>query len=388
MLHAHTASTGPAARDISDDTTGLRDVDNRIPVRLITGIAGAGKTAFLRGMMTDAKGGDQAYVVADRGIFEAFPQGTVFDGEVAELATGAICFAMQNGDLTSALNQLHLRRMGLIDTPVAYCGVVVEIAADIAPLHAIYQLLTDSRLALTYRFDAIIAVVDGVQALAGGALSDADADIVARADMVVVTKADHLSPAKAATVNRRLAAVNPFASRSLVAHGAAATETLLSWDPLGRKEATLLLRNAADMGAVDVTPPSDGEGSAVRCLAMNPLNASTANEPDPRGPIQALHMVFDGPADVFNVDAAAQSIAAIAGSNLIRMKWVAATPKTEHSVVFQYIDGRLIHPTWGPPEPEKQVRATIVGRDLDRTDILQRFSASRWALNGQLPAPF
>ncbi|MFQ5623939.1 MAG: GTP-binding protein [Paracoccaceae bacterium] len=364
-----------------DPQATLADVDPRIPVRLLTGPRGSGKTSVIRHLMCRPEGRLRAHIVPDRGAFDPLPPETSRpDGRTAVLENGSVCFRMHECDVIEALSHLHLRRMGLVGAALPYDEVIIEIAADAAPLAALYQLLTDSRLALTYRFDAIITVVDAAAARGFLGKDSPLTPFVARSDIVILNKSDLVSNDDCGAVISDLAGTNPFAPVHVARHGAVSAFSVMEWNPLGREEAAYGREIALDKGAVELTP-LDINGPArraIKCLVNNSLSDPRSNAESGRMPIRAAHVTLEGSADIFRIARTVARIAERCGSDLYRLKCITANPKTDHPVVFQYIDGAFIPPSWGEPDGTKETRATVVGRGFKPREIMAEFAACFW----------
>ncbi len=359
----------------------LADVDPRIPVRLLTGPQGSGKTSVIRHLMCLPKGRPRAHVVSGPCALDPLPlQTSRTDGRTAVLENGSVCLRMHECDVIEALNHLHLRRMGLVGAPLTYDEVIIEIAADASPLAALYQLLTDSRLALTYRFDAIITVVDAAAARGFLGKDSPLTPFVARSDIVIVNKSDLVSDDDRDAVISDLAKTNPFAPVHVALHGAVSALSVMGWNPLGKEQAVYGSKIALNNGAVEL-PPRDIDGRAKRmidCMTNNTLSDPRSNAASDRMPIRAAHVTLKGSADIFRIAGTVAKIAERSGSELYRLKCITSNPKTDHPVVFQYVDGAFIPPSWGEPESPKETRATIVGRGFEPRKIMADFAACHW----------
>lgn len=129
--------------------------DTRIPLHVVTGFLGSGKTAVVRHLLRTADASPRSGRIAvlvnevgalgiDHHLMERL------DEEVLALPGGCICCAMR-GELYEALDRLLAHRPD---------RVVLETTglADPAPL--LHTLATDARLAARLRLDGVVAVVD------------------------------------------------------------------------------------------------------------------------------------------------------------------------------------------------------------------------------------
>lgn len=123
-----------------------------IPVLVITGFLGAGKTTLINALLAKADGRRIAAVVNDFGAINIDEE--LIDGSadaVIGLANGCICCTMQ-GDLLRTLKLLLAR-------DVAPDHIVIE-ASGVADPSGIIEALSDPVLWKSARLDAVVCVVD------------------------------------------------------------------------------------------------------------------------------------------------------------------------------------------------------------------------------------
>jgi len=198
-----------------------------LPVAVITGFLGSGKTTVLNHLLRDPALADSAVIINEFGEvgIDHFLVDAV-DGEMILLKSGCICCTVR-ADLEGALRALLARRDA--GTIPAFGRVIIETTglADPAP---ILQLLLDNELLSPFfRLDGVTTTVDAVH---GVAQLDAHEEAVkqaAIADRLLLTKTD-LQPETTALA-RRLAALNPAAPLLLAAHGAVAADALFGASP-------------------------------------------------------------------------------------------------------------------------------------------------------------
>lgn len=162
----------------------------RIPVSLITGFLGSGKTSLVNKLLSIPEAAGTAVVVNEFGEIGLDHELIVAsDDKVMLLANGCFCCAMK-GDLVMALDKLY--RGGLLNKAASFQRVVIETSglADASPV--IQLLLSEPSITARYRLDGVVTVVDAIN---GEASLDAHVESVkqvAVADSVILTKTDLL----------------------------------------------------------------------------------------------------------------------------------------------------------------------------------------------------
>jgi G3E family GTPase len=182
-------------------------VDEALPISVLTGFLGSGKTTFLRRVLADPAMGDTAVVINEFGeigldhlLVAASPD------DVVQLPNGCLCCAVRQ-DLVRTLYGLLARRASAELAP--FRRVVVETSGLAEPAPILYTLAADPCLERTLCFDTVLTVVDAV---AGAATLERYAEATAQAvvaDRLLISKTD-LAPAPEALL-AGLAALNPSA---------------------------------------------------------------------------------------------------------------------------------------------------------------------------------
>ncbi len=181
----------------------------RIPVSLITGFLGSGKTSLVNRLLGLPEAAATAVVVNEFGEIGLDQELIISsDDNVVLLANGCFCCAMK-GDLVTALDKLY--RGGQRDQTRSFKRVVIETSglADASPV--IQLLLSEPSISSRYRLEGVLTVVDAVN---GEATLDAHVESVkqvAVADSVILSMTD-LPESAAAQLKQRIRAINPAAA--------------------------------------------------------------------------------------------------------------------------------------------------------------------------------
>lgn len=197
-----------------------------IPVTILTGPTGAGKTQILNRLFAGGGLADTAVILNETGGTK-LRHGLVTqaDDELVELGGGCVCCTAR-GAFTDALEQLvralDNKRLARLDR------VIVETSGEADPAALIASLALHPYLSLRYAIDLVVAVIDGAR---GETLLASDGPVarqIVLADRLVVTGegGDGL-PAKLSALNPLAPVVDPvgepgsiFGLRPLAGEGA------------------------------------------------------------------------------------------------------------------------------------------------------------------------
>lgn len=197
-----------------------------IPLTILTGFLGSGKTSCLNQLVSNPALSNTLVLINE---FGAIGLDHLFiekvDGDMILMSSGCICCTIR-GDLVTTLEDL-LKRLdnGRIK---AFNRVILETTGLADPAPILHAIMYHPYLMLRYRLDGVVTVIDAVN---GASTLDAHEEAVkqaAIADRLVITKTD----LAAAAVNldalvARLKSLNPSAQLLLSANGDATAQNLL-----------------------------------------------------------------------------------------------------------------------------------------------------------------
>jgi G3E family GTPase len=334
-----------------DETT---DDDPRVPITLLTGFLGAGKTTLVNRILSDPTSGRVAVIVnefGEVGIDGALIQRASED--MLELRNGCICCSARDG-LLDSLRTLFLRKLGALEPKIEFDRILVETTgiADPSPLARL--LYTDLNMNLSYRLDAVVTVVDLKHIRAQLAAASEAARQIALADRILFTKRDLVSAEDARAARTVVAALNPIASTLDVSFGEVAAARVLDldlFDPKMKGEAV-----GAWIGAVA------NEGEHATGSRHDEVSAVCARDPRAVDWERFLRFLW--------------TLQAQCGENLYRVKALAHVANVDRPVIFQGVQSTFSPPTYADrwPEATPESRLVVIGRGLDRDAILAGFA--------------
>src|SRR5580704_19545518 len=180
-----------------------------LPLTVLTGFLGAGKTRLLNRLIKDPALAETAVIINEFGeigldhlLVKSVREGVVL------LQSGCLCCTLR-GDLVEALEQL-LR--DLDNGRVLFRRIILETTGLADPAPVLQTAMAHPYLVQRFRLDGVITVVDAVNAAATLDQHMESVKQVAVADRIVLTKTDLLGPAERQRALRaRLGALNPAA---------------------------------------------------------------------------------------------------------------------------------------------------------------------------------
>src|SRR5437764_5854630 len=194
------------------------DAASRIPVTVLTGFLGSGKTTVLNHVLKQPGMAATAVIVnefGEIGLDHLLVESATED--VVLLSSGCLCCTVR-GDIVNTLTDLFVSR---VKGRVPYfTRVVIETTGLADPAPVLHALISDPIVAARYMIDGVVTTVDAVN---GAGTLDRHPEAVkqaAVADRLLLTKTDLAEPVRRRAIEARLAALNPSATVVPVAHGA------------------------------------------------------------------------------------------------------------------------------------------------------------------------
>jgi G3E family GTPase len=308
----------------------------RLPVTVVTGFLGSGKTTLIRALLDKPEGAGTAVVVneygeigIDHALLRSSSDVTVL------LGNGCLCCNVRT-DLQETLRELFAdRARGAVPS---FERVVIETSGLADPGPVLQTFATDRALAREFHLQALICVVDAVTGMANLEEMPEARRQVAVADRVVVSKSDLAEPDAAERLVAQIAALNP-APVGIARHGEIEPAFLL--------DEALAARDKFELG---------GGGHSHGLTSFS--------------------LVFDEPLSWPAFEQAMAVLAALRGSDLLRVKGLVAVAECRGPVVVHFVQ-HLAHPPieledW--PDDDRRSRLVFITRGLGRAAVTELFA--------------
>jgi G3E family GTPase len=325
-----------------------------VPVTVLTGFLGSGKTTLMNRILNDTTHGMRFAIIENEfgqvGVDDKVISENV-DEEVIEVINGCICCTVR-GDLVEALKKLHKR-------VEQFNGIIIETTGLADPAPVVQTFFVDEEIQKCYKLDSVITVVDAKHILTRlydkkpeGAENEAVEQVVF-ADKILLNKVDLMAndDATLLAIEKELRALNPTAPILRTEHGQVSPAELLN------------------IGAFDLK----------RVLDFDPefLDENQEHQHD-----SSVTSFGEKTTDEFNIEMFQRWIQRLIeedGANLYRYKGIIAVKGMNQKFVFQGV-GMLFSGGFQGKWKKKEVRESrfiFIGKNLDTEFLKSGLDACR-----------
>jgi len=200
----------------------------RMPVIVVTGFLGAGKTTLIRALLESPQGARTAIIVNEFGEI-GIDQALLRPGsdETILLGNGCLCCRMASDLQQTCAGLLRDRARGTVPS---FERIIVETSGLADPTPILQTFISERALRDEFHLRGLIAVVDAAAFERTVAELPECQRQVTLADRVVISKTDLVEPEALAQVRTRLSDINPAAQVGIAAEGHIEPEFLLDID--------------------------------------------------------------------------------------------------------------------------------------------------------------
>ncbi|MDR6449612.1 G3E family GTPase [Paraburkholderia terricola] len=305
----------------------------KIPVTVVTGFLGAGKTTLVNHILDSTRPMQIGIVVNEFGEVGIDGQLIVAEEDaVIEISNGCVCCTVRT-DLVASVCHLLTRFGDRLER------LIVETSGLADPAPVLQTFLADPDLRERVELEAVVAVIDALHASVQ--LDDSIArEQLLFADRIVVNKTDVASPRALNLLVERIRKLNPAAQLDFVNHSAIAVDSLLG-------VRTFSLDNL---------------------LAVEPdLLNEAAHDHEHDDSIVSYAFVVPGAIDAHRFNQWVNQLAQTQGQQLLRMKGVLNMHGEERRLHFHSVH-MLLDATFGRPwsrSEHRENRFVMIGRNID-----------------------
>ncbi|MQG38323.1 MAG: GTP-binding protein [SAR202 cluster bacterium] len=312
------------------------DMDSRVPVTVLTGFLGSGKTTLVNRILTENHGKRIAVVENEYNELSIDRDLVVSEAEeIVEMNNGCLC-CMVRGDLMVALRNL-LKRAEKFDY------ILIETSGLTDPGPVAQTFIMDDYLKEKVRLDGIVTLVDSKHVWLHIDEREELREQIAFADVVLLNKTDLASELELSKLEDHLRDINTLAKIHRTQNSVAKMEDIL------------------DIRAFEID----------RILSTHP-NLMVDEEDDcgiAEG-ITSVGITFKGELDENKVEEWAHQLGHDRGADIFRSKGVLSFKDVPDRVVFQGVhaifDGQTDRP-WG--DDDRFNKVVFIGRNLEREEL-------------------
>lgn len=327
----------------------------RVPVLLITGFLGSGKTTLVNRLLKLGAFARAAVVVNEFGqvsIDHVLVRAPRYRMRVID--SGCLCGHVHD-EIASSLLDLHARRGSAPDRD--FDCVLIEMSGLADPVPVIQLLLTDRHVSTLFELKSVIAVADGLNG--SDQLRDHPESVKqsAVADCIILSKTDLADVARLDALSVQLKALNPGARQLRVAQGnVRATEIL-------------------DHAGFDVS----ARGQTARGWLNDRSYAATVAPAAADPAIATFSLTYDEEITLPGFVLWMNLLAGFRGSGLLRVKGIVNVEGKPYAVqaVQTVVSEPVPLDTW-PDGDDRRSRLVFITRGIDAADIRRTFETFRF----------
>ncbi|MDR2173737.1 MAG: GTP-binding protein [Burkholderiales bacterium] len=341
-----------------------------IPVTILTGFLGVGKTTLLNTLLRENHGEKIAIIENEFGEINLDTRLLTQNAEVEiiELTNGCVCCTVR-GELTASLQNLLERRDA---GALAFDRLILETTGLADPAPIIQTFFVDEILRERFQLDAVIALVDSEHAQKQLNEHRVAASQIGFADRLLLTKVDRLpltginDDDKALLIDR-LRKINARAPIIEVVHGQLSHKDWLGLHAFNL-ESTLSLDEAYI--APNASAPAFIPIRQPRSLLNRSWNDNIAS-----------HIFEAGEMNLVRVGAWMESLIEAHGNDMLRYKGILAIAGEPRRLIVQGVH-KVVGFDYGEPWRSKEPRRSVlvvIGRELPLDAMKNGFMAAQSA---------
>jgi G3E family GTPase len=319
----------------------------RLPVVLLSGFLGSGKTTLVNALLQDPRLADTAVAINEFGEVPLDQMFLAHDRDATVvMANGCLCCNVA-GDIEDAVMRIFSRRQNG-DLP-SFKRLIVEPSGLADPAPIAQAILRNPVMSRALRLAAIVTAVDAVFAVAQSAKFAEFSKQVSLADTVVLTKGDMAEPGGLDAAAEIVRALNPAAKLVRAERGAVAADAVLP------------------ASFYDAAAPDDVVARALPEAAHGHHHSAQ---------VASVSLTAARPLHWRAFEEWLRGIRLSLGERLLRVKGIVHVAETGGPVVIQGVH-HVLHPPvlWGEwPDEDRRTRVVLILQGADAGAV-----AASWA---------
>ncbi len=328
----------------------MNNAANTVPVTILTGFLGSGKTTVLNHLLRQPSLADTVVIVNEFGavgLDHLLIEQAIEDAVL--LKNGCICCTVR-GDIADTLDVLWQRREAGEIPPFRRIAIETTGLADPAPVA--HALLAEPDARYACRLDGIVTTVDALHGPMQLARQPEARRQVAMADRILLTKTDLATPEQIAEAKKRVATLNATAPLRHVVAGAV---------------------DAADV--FDLGPDNDRLEEWLRPLDSHGHQHRPFRHGEQIGSVVLRH---DSPIAWPSLQHWLESVLSLRGDAILRLKGIVWLEGQTQPIVLQGVH-HVLHPLVyldRAVQPERITRIVLITRGLSAAGLRTSFASA------------
>jgi G3E family GTPase len=329
---------------------------NPVPVTLLAGFLGSGKTTLANRILSEDHKQRFAVIVNEFGdvnIDGRLVVGT--DDNVIELSNGCLCCTVQ-GDLAATLHTLLRRRRQAVDAE-PFERILIEASGLASPGPVVQTLLVDPMLALQLRLDAVITLVHGEHIAQQLEEHPEASDQIGYADQIILNHCDQCTPEMLTAAAVAIRTCNSYADVVQTTRADVDIASLLNirtWERIERKP----VRSAPQPAHAPHDHHDHDDEHAHTC------------------DVSTLTLRSTEPLDVNRLRVWLVFLVKRSSHDLMRLKGIMRSHQHDAAITAQGVY-RFVELREGPGEAPEESVLVLIGRHLDADEIQREWEDCR-----------
>ena len=305
----------------------------RIPVQIITGFLGAGKTTFLNHLIRELT--DERLFVIENEVGKVnVDSELVMNGEedIIGLTAGCLCCSLHN-ELLDALEEVSYRRE-------EFDRLVIETTGVADPTSIIQTFLGNRMVERVFELEQVICLADAAHVEKNLAATDEARRQLVSADIVLLNKSDQVSKQELSRLSKVLHEIHP-------------TATVFAGE-----------QGVFPISEIFAVKPFQDEGTR-EISTLAPTGSHRHND------ITTFTLSFDQPFELYTLGHELLRLVRLHSHQIYRIKGIIAASNLPTRVVIQSVRDSVVL-TDGPPWEQASDRSSsivFIGKDLKKAAI-------------------